>query len=75
MDNRITDELQSFMMDYAADPTPRDFAIAQHFYNLALEDVKKELGEMIIEAPISAEGHQRVYAYNTVMDFINNQKQ
>ena len=49
MDNRITDELQSFMKDYAADPTPRDFAIAQHFYNLALEDVKKELGKMLIE--------------------------
>ena len=42
MNNQITDELQSFMKDYAADPTPRDFAIAQHFYNLALEDVKKE---------------------------------
>lgn len=43
MNNQITDKLQSFLKDYAADSTPRDFAIAQHFYNLALEDVKKEL--------------------------------
>ena len=45
MNNRITDELQSFMKDYAAEPTPRDSAIAKHFYNLALEDVKKWVGE------------------------------
>ena len=46
--------------------------IAEHFYNLALEEVKAELGQLIISAPISAPGHQQVYAYNTVINFINN---
>ena len=47
-------------------------AIAKHFYNLALESVKDELGKMIIDAPISAQGHQRVFAYNLVVDYINS---
>lgn len=60
-------------------------AIAQHFYNLALEDVKKEVEKTIgalkkqnpnplgkITECLAA---SEITALETVVDFINNQKQ
>lgn len=85
MNNRITNELQSFMKDYAADPTPRDFAIAQHFYDLALEDVKKWVGNradqlldsfLVCEYPDEAQEYlEKRQAMLEVKGFIETSKQ
>ena len=72
MNNRITDELQSFLKDYAAEPSPRDFAIAQHFYNLALEDVKKEARRLSMADPYHPASHRKL---DILIEFIDNQKQ
>ena len=43
MNERLTQELYTLLSGYAATPSPRDFAVAQCFYNLALADVKGEV--------------------------------
>ena len=43
MNEKLTQELYTFLSGYVATPSPRDFAIAEHFYILALTDVKREI--------------------------------
>jgi len=42
MEDVLFTEVRSFLKGYAATPTSRDFIMAVHIYNFAIEDVRKE---------------------------------
>lgn len=76
MKERIKNEVTAFLKSFPFGKVPDAYQLAEHFYNLALEDVKKEV-EKLAEKAKSGKGEYRNGAQHTLIainDFVEKQE-